>query len=162
MNPYVIMMKKLHQRYQSYNRVLELEEGRGALFLGDVHAASSQRLLREGNIRTVVCCIKDYPMKAFKLKHAHIDVISLSMRDKPDQDITQYFPSMYATIEAGMQKGGVLVFCFAGVSRSASIVLSYLMQLRHEDYRSALSYLNTRRTVCPNKGFEEQLKAFGD
>jgi protein-tyrosine phosphatase len=51
-----------------------------------------------------------------------------------------------------------LVHCFAGVSRSASVVLYYLAKLRKWTFRQALLYLKMRRPmVNPNINFRTTL-----
>ena len=53
-----------------------------------------------------------------------------------------------------MSKGGVLVHCHAGVSRSATCVIAYLMQERDLAFEDAFSFASKRRPVIfPNMGF---------
>jgi hypothetical protein len=55
----------------------------------------------------------------------------------------------------------VLVHCAGGVSRSATIVLGYLMAKRNMTFESALSHLRAVRPwVNPNEGFAAQLREF--
>ena len=62
----------------------------------------------------------------------------------------------------GLETGGaVLVHCYHGVSRSASIVLAYLMKSRDIDLDEALAIVTQKRPiVCPNDGFLMQLRLF--
>ena len=55
---------------------------------------------------------------------------------------------------------GTLVHCQAGRSRSASIVISYLMQHHHKSLREAYFWVKERRSLIqPNTGFMTQLQA---
>ena len=57
--------------------------------------------------------------------------------------------------------GKVLVHCNDGMSRSASLVIAYLMQKYGLDFKAALSHVQSRRfCVQPNDGFEQQLREF--
>lgn len=57
--------------------------------------------------------------------------------------------------------GAVLVHCLAGVSRSASIVVAYLLTVTNLNYSLALTYLTSRRPCAnPNFGFRMQLYRF--
>jgi protein-tyrosine phosphatase len=50
------------------------------------------------------------------------------------------------------------VHCAAGVSRSASFVIAYLIKKKEMLYPDALKYVKERRRViCPNGGFKKQL-----
>jgi protein-tyrosine phosphatase len=64
-------------------------------------------------------------------------------------------------IKDGIRKGGVLVHCFAGVSRSTSCVLAYLMKEKKMPFWEALNLVRQRRPiVCPNVGFMRQLQEY--
>lgn len=55
----------------------------------------------------------------------------------------------------------MLVQCHAGKSRSASVVLAYLMKYKNMGFGTAMAYLKQRRPrVNPNVGFIEQLKLY--
>jgi len=62
---------------------------------------------------------------------------------------------MHAIIRDG---GAVLVHCVAGVSRSASICLAYLLKYRTRSLRAAYHLMCEKRPlVRPNIGFWRQL-----
>ena len=54
----------------------------------------------------------------------------------------------------------VLVICWAGVSRSATLVLAFLMQYRKMTLRGAVRQLKLVRNIQPNRGFLVQLVRF--
>lgn len=54
----------------------------------------------------------------------------------------------------------VLVHCFGGVSRSASVVISYLMIKHNMSYEKAYMHVKIKRNIiCPNPGFKRQLRS---
>jgi len=64
-------------------------------------------------------------------------------------------------VEVEQSTGGVLVHCYAGVSRSTTIVLAYLMARRGMRLAEALALVKAARpAVCPNQGFMEQLRHY--
>ncbi|KAG7554059.1 Transcription factor TFIIB cyclin-like domain [Arabidopsis suecica] len=63
-------------------------------------------------------------------------------------------------IDAGRKEKGVLVHCFAGQSRSASMVIAYLMRTEKLSSEEALVSLRQRAQASPNPGFLKQLDLF--
>lgn len=56
-------------------------------------------------------------------------------------------------------KKRILIHCRAGVSRSASIAIAYLMWRRRQDFQDVLSAVRDRRPrIWPNSGFRDQLR----
>eukprot|EP01083_Nonionella_stella_P299044 1014756_1 len=63
--------------------------------------------------------------------------------------------------KARLGDGVVYVHCMAGISRSSTIVLAYLMAWLGLDFQTALDFLTERREcACPNPGFRAQLQEF--
>ena len=72
--------------------------------------------------------------------------LTIQTADQEDQDLKSLFQRTSAFIESGVRAGGVLVHCFAGVSRSATCVAAYLMDRHEMTAQDALSLV--RRDVC--------------
>ena len=54
----------------------------------------------------------------------------------------------------------ILIHCMAGVSRSASVLINYLMKKYDMEYDDAYKYLISKRSiVMPNESFKNQLKS---
>jgi len=51
------------------------------------------------------------------------------------------------------------VHCAEGISRSATIVLAFLMLKRNMDLMEAVTAIRAKREVFPNNGFLKQLSA---
>ncbi|XP_020242346.1 dual specificity protein phosphatase 12 isoform X2 [Asparagus officinalis] len=73
------------------------------------------------------------PEKLFySLEMAGVDLklkrMAVPLRDTEDEDLLDYLDICLDFIDEGRKEGGVLVHCFAGVSRSAAIVTAYLMR----------------------------------
>jgi predicted patatin/cPLA2 family phospholipase len=77
----------------------------------------------------------------------------------PFVNIARHFQECLQFIKECLQMGGrVLVHCFAGVSRSASVVIAYLMREHGQTFVDALNYTRRRRPIVfPNFGFQRQL-----
>ena len=53
----------------------------------------------------------------------------------------------------------MIVHCAVGVSRSASLVLAYLMIRHHYPLLDAIHKVKEQRWIFPNRGFLKQLRA---
>jgi dual specificity phosphatase 12 len=75
--------------------------------------------------------------------------------------IIDYFDECIDFIEEGRREGAVFVHCAAGVSRSATIVIAYVMKKHQWDYETAFDFVQKRRPIVyPNEGFIKQLKVY--
>ena len=82
----------------------------------------------------------------------------IKARDINSQNIIQYFGECINFIK-GKEK--ILVHCMAGASRSASIVIAYLMWSKKMKYLDALDEVRRKRFIVdPNDGFKDQLMLF--
>ena len=55
----------------------------------------------------------------------------------------------------------ILVHCFMGSSRSATIIIAYLMRYKGYGYRDALNFIKEKRSVVNlNTDFYEQLNQY--
>ncbi|XP_010552961.1 PREDICTED: dual specificity protein phosphatase 12-like [Tarenaya hassleriana] len=83
------------------------------------------------------------------------------IRDMESENLLDYLDACLDFIHTSRKEGGVLVHCFAGVSRSAAIITAYLMRTEQLSQEDALASLQQScEHVCPNDGFLEQLKLF--
>ena len=81
------------------------------------------------------------------------------MEDTLDEDIVRILDEAYRWIEEEKIKGNVLVHCIAGVSRSSTVCLYYLMRRWRWTLEESLKQLRSvRPCVRPNDGFLKGLK----
>jgi dual specificity phosphatase 12 len=128
------------------------------IFIGSIHAAFNQEALLEQGITHILNASR-IPATFPK----HFTYLSIDIRDKEDANILSCIPASNIFIEAGVDSGGVLVHCFGGRSRSAAFVVAFLMSSREWSYEQAVTTVTIARPVASiNKGFERQLRAYGD
>jgi hypothetical protein len=127
------------------------------LYLGNAAFASDADLLTGLGITHIVNCAKevpDYFKGDFNFQYLH-----LMLNDSPDENITRIFKVSAKFIRDALDNGGVvLVHCWAGVSRSVTVVIYYLVTTLGISVKEALDGIRTRREIAnPNRGFMEQL-----
>uniref|UniRef100_A0A3Q2VRQ1 Dual specificity protein phosphatase n=2 Tax=Haplochromis burtoni TaxID=8153 RepID=A0A3Q2VRQ1_HAPBU len=90
-----------------------------------------------------------------------VDYYGVPADDSPSFDLSRYFfPSAeYIHNALDTTSARVLVHCAVGVSRSASIVLAYLMIHHNYTLLDAINKVKERRWIFPNRGFLKQLRA---
>ncbi|XP_028279095.1 dual specificity protein phosphatase 13-like [Parambassis ranga] len=78
--------------------------------------------------------------------------------DLPTFDLSPFFYQAAEFIHQALTTGGkVFVHCAVGVSRSAALVLAYLMIHHHLSLLSSIRCVQQKRWIFPNRGFLRQL-----
>merc|ERR1711862_115235 len=91
------------------------------------------------------------------LEENGINVLHIDVMDSGDNNIQKHFESSFKFIESALKKGNVLVHCLVGISRSATLVIAYLMKKRKKGWVEMWDYVKKRRPYCePNEGFKVQ------
>ncbi|XP_026760366.2 dual specificity protein phosphatase MPK-4-like [Galleria mellonella] len=130
------------------------------LYLSNARAAADKSVLRYLNI-THVLTIEARRLPKSTFVGSNICTLFIRAYDTPQTNLLSYFPMANAFIDEGLQKGNVLVHCHFGVSRSATIVIAYLMEKYKLTFEQAYSYVRQRRRfINPNPGFVSQLKEY--
>lgn len=127
-----------------------------SLYVAGEAVAKNRATLDEHGITHVINCnafiIPNYfePDLAYK---------SLWLQDTPGEDISCVLFDCFDFIRASHRDGGrVLVHCSQGVSRSASVAISYLMWRDGDTYERTFARVKASRGVAnPNMGFTCQL-----
>lgn len=89
-------------------------------------------------------------------------VIHIPLEDASDVKIIDYFDMINCIIENEIQKKGkAVIHCYAGVSRSATLVIAFLMKHYNLSFLKASNHVKKRRNwIKPNMGFIKQLKEY--
>ncbi|XP_067676676.1 dual specificity protein phosphatase 14-like [Haliotis asinina] len=128
-----------------------------SLFLSSAAAVRGDRVVGLG-ITHIINCTMDVP----NLNVANVECIQIHVDDTPSARLSLYFDRCSDKIDQIARRGGrALVHCVAGVSRSASLCIAYLMKHHHMSLRQAYWHVRARRSVIhPNFGFWRQLIDF--
>lgn len=125
------------------------------LYCGSLRSAQSQMVYRKLNISYLLTVGRQLVPVPPEGGHHKVIVVD----DIPGADIRTSFQEAVKFIDESQQsKQGCLVHCFAGLSRSATTVIAYLMMKK--GMRLDEAYLVAKKgrpAILPNKGFFEQL-----
>lgn len=83
------------------------------------------------------------------------------LRDNNNENLLQILEEACNFIKSSLAKqdGAVLIHCHQGVSRSASVMIAFVMEEMDLEYDTALRYVRKGRSkVNPNPGFVAQLE----
>ncbi|RUP16932.1 protein-tyrosine phosphatase-like protein [Jimgerdemannia flammicorona] len=129
------------------------------LYIGGYAASEDLNHLKENKITHILSLGSFTPVFPDQFSYKVIGI-----KDVPTENILQYFNETYEFTDTALKSGGrVLIHCFAGVSRSATIVTAYLMRSQSMPVKQALAHLKAVRNVTnPNTGFFTQLEIYHD
>lgn len=96
------------------------------------------------------------------LPNDDIVYVKVPVMDRINCDLVQHFDTVSDLIHEIKTSGGkTLLHCVAGVSRSASLCIAYLMKYQHMSLLEAYNYVKSKRAqIKPNNGFFRQLIEF--
>uniref|UniRef100_A0A7N9DAV6 Dual specificity protein phosphatase 13B n=1 Tax=Macaca fascicularis TaxID=9541 RepID=A0A7N9DAV6_MACFA len=134
-----------------------------SLFLGDAYAARDKSKLTQLGITHVVNAAAgkfqvDTGAKFYR--GMSLEYYGIEADDNPFFDLSVYFLPVARYIRAALSipQGRVLVHCAMGISRSATLVLAFLMIYENMTLVEAIQTVQAHRNICPNSGFLRQLQ----
>jgi Dual specificity phosphatase, catalytic domain len=128
------------------------------ILIGNYKDAGDIRFLTSNKVTHILCSASEltplFPGR-FKYKHVIAD-------DVPYFNLSKHFDAAADFIyDALRSNGNVLVHCAAGISRSVSLTIAYLMKYERLKLSAAFSMIKSRRFIAnPNPGFLRQLKEY--
>lgn len=128
------------------------------LYLGSAYHASRKDMLDMLGITALINVSANCPNHF----EDHYQYKSIPVEDNHKADISSWFNEAIEFIDSVRNKGGrVFVHCQAGISRSATICLAYLMRTNRVKLDEAFEFVKQRRSIIsPNFSFMGQLLQF--
>ncbi|XP_064459869.1 protein phosphatase Slingshot homolog 2-like [Ornithodoros turicata] len=128
------------------------------LYLGSEWNASNLEELKDkgvGHILNVTREIDNFYPGIF-------NYFNIRVYDDETTEMLKHWDKTYKYIAQAREQGSkVLVHCKMGISRSASVVIAYVMKANDWNLDQALEFVRTRRScIKPNSGFLKQLETY--
>jgi protein-tyrosine phosphatase len=141
------------------------------LYLGALHDADDEPLLDRLGITHVLNCCQtqsnvqmEHCNKVGGGKYVYLNLkCADDLRQSLDAKLDEAVSFIKDTINDDKHDNKVLVHCYAGISRSAAIVIAYLMIMSGQGYDSCYKQVkDKRKIVAPNINFVSQLMKLED
>eukprot|EP00753_Platysulcus_tardus_P000879 PLAT10766.1.p1 GENE.PLAT10766.1~~PLAT10766.1.p1 ORF type:complete len:287 (+),score=87.65 PLAT10766.1:572-1432(+) len=128
------------------------------LFLGGERNANN---LKELTVRTGCAYVLNAAAESINYFPERFTYLNASLWDDEGQSLAEQLPESldFLRMVRDGGKGNVLVHCVQGISRSATIVIAFLMQDMKWPLRRAWAHVKSIRSIIrPNRGFMRQLQ----
>ena len=139
---------------QELNHIPLFQKDGAKLYIGGRSALNSYK---KYNIDHLITLFK-FDTYIKDIKHEIFDIVDLD-REEFVEDLNKNLDQITSSIHNSLINGkNVCVHCKAGISRSSTVILEYLIKYQNMG-SEALEYLKKfRPIVCPNPGFLNLLK----
>ncbi|XP_066969459.1 dual specificity protein phosphatase 7-like [Macrobrachium rosenbergii] len=130
------------------------------LYLGNAKNSGDRDALNRHKIRYIINVTPNLP-NVFE-ECGNYKYMQIPIADHWSQNLASFFPKAIQFIEEAREAGvGVLVHCLAGISRSVTITVAYLMYKKKLNLEEAYEYVRVKKAnIAPNFNFMGQLQDF--
>lgn len=131
-----------------------------ALWVGSLRDSRNVEAAKRHGVTLVVNCTRDLPFVVPGVQRVRVAVHD---SEEEADDMLAHLPRAVAQIDRHLREGGaVLVHCYAGVSRSASVAAAFLMHREGLTHRQAMARVRRAKpeTFGPAPNFAGSLRAF--
>lgn len=148
----------------NYNMRRTMQEIIPGLYLGPYMAAlkNCKENLIEKGVTHIICVRQECEAQFIKPHFTDFVYLILDIADLATESIICFFPKVRQFIDDAMSRNGkVLVHGNNGNSRSATLVLAYIMEKFGLNSKEAYTFVKDRRCcIKPNEGFVAQLAEY--
>lgn len=130
----------------------------GKLYLSCDTVPENREVLDRYQIKGIVVALSMEELIHYPYHPSPLAYCLVPIQDSRNEPIETYFEQCCQFIDE--TPGAVLVHCAAGVSRSATLVIAYLMKRKGMPFLEAYSFVKERRPIIrPNEGFLIKLQS---
>ena len=109
--------------------------------------------MNEKNISCILVCGSELECKfQNKFKYLKID-----LNDHTEDSIIPYIDKCIQFINENKNKR-IFIHCNAGISRSPSIIIAYLIKSLNYSFKDAFNLVKSKRNIKPNEKFLQELQ----
>jgi atypical dual specificity phosphatase len=136
--------------FSDYNQITE------RIYLGNIAGAMNGKFKKDNNIGYIINLSNQWYPKQNDIKYLDVNI-----SDSPDTNIKEHFKKIIDFFNQGLASDkNIYIHCRAGISRSASGLIAFLMS-KGLNMRDSVNYISSRRKIIqPNPGFWIQLMIY--
>ena len=135
----------------------DMDEITENLYLGNLNGAKNIEKIKELGIKKVLSITEEFCWPNYN-ESDNITHKKIIAGDSEKRNLIKSFGECLDFIK-GDEK--VLVHCAAGMSRSTTIVIAYIMWSKKMPFKEAFDFVKSKRSVAsPNQAFKNQLQLF--
>lgn len=154
-NEFEVDEKRIQDRIRRLRTPSTILEGK--LYLSCDSVPEKKEILDQYQIKGIVVALSMDELIFYQYHPDPMKYCIIPICDYKDEPIETYFDECFRFIDD--IKGAVLVHCAAGVSRSATLVIAYLMTRKKMSFLEAHFFVKERRPIIrPNDGFMQKLQ----
>ena len=132
------------------------------IWISDYSSAIDKTFLLQHNIKVVFNCTKNKTFTSLDITKYRL-AVNDSLADIDTQDMLDGLNEMTThMINAYKTLTPVLVYCHAGIQRSATLIAAFIIRITGIHYTNAIKFIQTKREVAfrPGINFLEALRDF--
>lgn len=133
------------------------------LWVGDHISASDRTFINDNNIKLIINLSKDIRFASIN----NVELVRVPIDDdlslQSDIGMVNYFGPMYNNIDKALRENkGVLIHCWAGMQRSATLCALYIMRKKNKKFSEVKNIIQEKRPICftPGVNFKRSLMYF--
>lgn len=128
------------------------------LMIGSRRDAANRDTLRTNGVTHILNSTPDCPCHF----DSELEYLRISVKDCWNQDLPSHFEDAFKFINEGKAAGGkTMIHCNAGISRSATIAIAYIMMSEKRTLMDAYGFVKSKRPVIsPNLDFMGELQQY--
>lgn len=134
------------------------------LFIGTWRDAANEQLLRQHRITHVLNVARELISEDGLCQAGSSGLVEMKcipLSDSLNEDLERHFDEAFGFIQTATLHGRVLVYCRRGISRSAAIVIAYMMASEGLSFKTAFENVYRKRPcISLNLAFIQRLEEF--
>ena len=128
------------------------------IYLGNAYNASNYSVIRNNNIKYIINATKELPNF---YENSDVKYLRIPVADNCDHHISDHIHEAMEFIKMAQENndGNILIHCYMGSSRSASIVMAFLVHKHKFNVDDAFLFLKDKRDIVNiNLNFIDDVK----